>query len=153
MGRKWGHGVGANHDEERVGRPGGLRRVLARLAGARHDALEMLLPLGAEDLGEGQHLDVVLRRQLPDEVLRHALLQPRAPHENLHLGGIVGEEDGRLSGRVSAADDEAPLPNHGDGLGAGGPVEDAPAEEAVRPLHLEAAPVHARGQHNSSRRN
>jgi hypothetical protein len=110
----------------------------------------VIVALGAHDFGVGLHADVLLLRDLPDQVLRHRQLEILAAHQHDDLRRVVGEEDGGLAGGVSAADDEDLLADDVDGLIARGAVEHTAALELIHAFGVKSAPVHAGGQHDDA---
>ena len=56
------------------------------------------------DFGAQRDLDVRLAPQLLDQVVRHALLQGIAAHDQRHRARMVGKVQRRLTGRVAGAD-------------------------------------------------
>jgi hypothetical protein len=60
-----------------------------------------------------------------DEVVGHRLGEPLAPHQDVDMGGVLGQVHRRLAGRVAAADDGDLLGLAEAGLDGGGGVVDA----------------------------
>src|SRR5437660_10289631 len=87
----------------------------------------------ANYLGFQAHLNVRLVSDLPDEVVRHALVKCVTANEHGDLRGVLREMERCLSGRVPGAHDEhAPVP-HALCLRPTCPVEDA---RSSKRLHL-----------------
>ena len=95
-------GIRADQDEEAAGREPGR---LPGLGALDVDRLERGVAVRGHDLRAPQHLDVRPRRDLVDEVARHALLEPLAAADDRDAPGVVREEHRRLAGRVARADD------------------------------------------------
>ena len=69
------------------------------------DRLQRLVAVHGRDLGAAQHADVRPRRELVDQVARHALLQPVAAAEDRHAARVGREVHGRLPRRVAGSHD------------------------------------------------
>ena len=65
--------------------------------------------------------------------------------QHRHPGGVLGQMQGGLAGRVAGPDDEDLLALHGPGLGAGGAVEHPGADQRLQPRHPEPPPRHPGG--------
>ena len=98
---------------------------------AQGELLQVLVAVRRDHLGAGADRDVVDRRDLLDQVVRHRLLQRGAAHQDGHRPGVPGEVDGGLAGRVGAADDVDVLAGAVGRLGQGRAVVDAAAGELV----------------------
>src|SRR5688572_24242349 len=66
---------------------------------------QLVLPQQFGDTGLDQYLDVGKRLDAIDEVARHVFAQIIAPRQEVDLVRALGQEQRRLPGRVSAADD------------------------------------------------
>ncbi len=66
----------------------------------------MAVPLEGRELGARVQLDGRILLDAADEVARHRVGEVLAAHQQVHASGRLGEEHGRLAGRVAAADDD-----------------------------------------------
>ena len=69
-------------------------------------ALQMRLSFQSHDLRQRAHGDVAALLDAADEVARHRLGKPGPAYENLDTARRRSEKDGRLPGRIGAADDD-----------------------------------------------
>jgi hypothetical protein len=103
------------------------------------DGLQPLLAVQFADLGAGHDVHVGDPRDLVDEVPGHVLGQVRLTDDEGDLGGVPGQEDRRLPGRVTAADDRDRVSAAQQRLGLRRRVVDAHLLEVVRARHVEPA--------------
>src|SRR5581483_12449689 len=92
------------------------------------------------------HANVRPRRELVDEVSRHALLEAVAAAEQRHAARVVREEDRGLARRVAGADDVHVEPVTARRLAARGTVRDTTAGEALESVDGEPPPRDAARQ-------
>jgi hypothetical protein len=97
--------------------------------------------LHRRDLGLGLDGHVRFRRQLVDQVLRHARRERLAAHEHRHRLGVAGEHHRRLPGRVAAADQVDGPAAEAERFGSGRAVVDAVAGEPVDARRPQPAPL------------
>ena len=90
--------------------------------------------------------DPVVVQQPLGEVVRHRVAQVVATDRDVDVAGLVGEEQGRLAGRVGASDhDRVPIGDRR-GLELAGGVVDAPPLEVGQSREVETPVPHpARG--------
>src|SRR4030095_15619518 len=98
---------------------------LARLVVDDLDFAEMVVAAHLLDLCVEQHLDVGCLLDPPHQIGRHVLVQIIAADEEIDLARDTRAEDGRLPGRVAAADDYDLRPAAERRLGRGRGVVDA----------------------------
>ena len=82
------------------------------LVSSRHSHSSCALATAVDDPGAGQHLDPLVVGDLVDEVLRHRLLEPRAPDHDRHRAREPAQVQRGLAGRVAAADHDDVVPLH-----------------------------------------
>ena len=111
--------------------PLATRRTAPDCAVDAVDRLELLVAVHGLQLAVQRHLDVRLAADLLDQVVRHALLERVAAHDQRDGARVVGEEHRRLARGVAGADQVDVLPLRRAGLAARGAVEHALAEQAV----------------------
>jgi hypothetical protein len=117
-----------------------VRRYRGRGAGsAQRELLEALLARTADDLGRDPNVDARNRVDLVSQILRHARGKCGGPYDQSDPPGIPAEVDGRLPGRVPAADHvhlttREPLP-----LGRRRAVEHADTVEVLEVGDVETA--------------
>src|SRR2546430_13516954 len=136
-------------DEREEGR--GIHVALLVVAGERHGA-QALIAVHCGDARASEHGDIRRGLDLIDEVLRHALAEGGAADDQRDVPGILGEEEGRLTGGVTAADDEYFLIAARDRLGERGAVVDARAGERRRAGDVERPVGDAGGDEQRPRR-
>src|SRR4029077_6436811 len=93
------------------------------------------------------HVDVVGRVDLGDQVVGHALRERLAADEDRDAGRELREVQGRLSGGVTAANDEDLLTGQCRRLGDGGAVVDTNAVERVEGRNIKRAIRHSGCDH------
>ena len=118
----------------------------ARLTHLQVEPLQAAIATAADHLGAGAHLDVAGRVDLTDQVLRHGRGQPVAAHDDRDLVGELGQVQGRLPGRVAAADHDDVAALHLPRHGGRGTVVDAAAQEGVQGGHPQPAVGDACGE-------
>src|SRR6476469_4745192 len=135
--------IGADEDEQPTARAAELRagRTIPDV-----DRLELDVAVHARNFRAEQDLDVRLAPDLVHEVLGHALLERVATADDRHGAGVVGEEEGRLAGRIAGADDVDVEAVGAGCLAAGSAVVDALAHQRIDAGAGEVAPGHARSQ-------
>ena len=95
-----GAGGAADADEQ------GIRRQPYRFGavpGAHDDSPEAVIGLHPHHLRAHPHINILDRRHLVDEVVRHRRAEIMAADQQRDLPGVPGEPDDRLSRRVAAA--------------------------------------------------
>ena len=144
-----GAGVGADEDEEAAD------VEVAALSGARlfdHQPGQGSVAVDLADLGVEQHLDVLDRLDLLDQVVRHRGAEVAAAEQQEDPFGGAGEEDRRLAGRVAAADHRhRPAPAH-PRLDQRRRVEDAGAVQPRAAVDRQLAVGGAGGEDDGARR-
>ncbi len=98
-------GVRPGPDEDEHGIHG-LHHARSALARLQRHALDVTVALDARQRGAGTQPDVGRRPDLVDEVVRHRLVQARAPHRQVNLPRKPREVERTLARRVAPADDE-----------------------------------------------
>src|SRR5215210_4978281 len=93
--------------------------------------LQTSLPSSTYRAGIQVNLDVSCRFYLRYQVLGHARRERTAAHQERHLRGVLGEVQGGLSGGVAASHHVNLLAFGCLGLGNGGAVEDARAQQTL----------------------
>ena len=96
--------------------------------------------MGGDDLRPEQRPDVRPRRQLVDQVPRHAPLEIRPADDEGHVSRVRREVQRRLPRRVTRSDDVDVEPVRPSGVAPCGAVRDALPNEPVEPVRLELPP-------------
>ena len=104
------------------------------------------------DGGAGAHGDRRVRLDTIDEVARHALAEVAASDDDRDRAAGLCQEDGRLAGRVTPADDEHRRATALTGLQVGGGVIHAPSFELAQAVGGEASVGGAGGGHHGPSR-
>ena len=89
--------------------------------------------------------------ELTDEVVGHRLADVRPPVEKCDDRPAAGEPDGRLAGRVAAADDRDPRAGAELSLGRPGGIEDGQSLELGKPVDRETPVLGARREQDGAR--
>ena len=122
-------------------RPPDAKRLVAPVARSRMSiASSDASPCTRDHLDAEECVDAETRRQLVDQVARHALLERVASAEDRHAPRVIREEEGGLPGRVARPDDVDVEPVRVRCLAPCRAVRDPLADELVEPLDRQAAP-------------
>ena len=123
--------VGADHDEEGVG---GHDLAVPAVVLLERQLPQARVAVAVHDEGPWTHGDrPALSRT--EEVARHRVGAPVTAGDQGDVACVLGEVEGRLTGRVAAAGDEDFHVEQRSGLGRQRPVEDAGTAEGVQPRH------------------
>ncbi len=140
--------VGAGHGEDVPDVAGLADLTLWGLGAPPPDALQPHVALEGLDLRVGPERDGRALLDTPDEVARHAVGEPGAPHQQVHVLRDAGQEHRGLPGRVASAHHRDVLTVAELRLHARGAVVHAVALEPAELGHGELAVGRAGGHHD-----